>query len=542
MSQDVFGIVNTQAISQNPTKGDTSQAAKSSASSEFSSEFEKYASDSDKKVKQQKANSERGALKAQDKAEKDRETKQNNGKTLPDELKKHDKDTEASAQVNSEGTDVELEVEQTDNTGYMLVDENIKQSNNTSAVNSSMSKDKSALPNKASAQSLNVDAVVIKHANSDQESSSAEKSLDGVKVPAKAIGEMSEKTFTPMAETVSTVSAKASIKTESSPQPVNNTEIDKLGATSSVNGDVTKITPPKKHSDDGAHYKVAATPTPLANELDKASQNSKTNSIGLDEVIQQTTSESKKTHSLRSDISYAISSRASDSESKKDTSETLFKAVLDGVSSSKKSEVVPTEKAMLAQSLMPETSDKAKIISQPSPQGGEKSFSSHTLSPASNLSYSHKPDVPVLDIQPTLQSAAWSRVMGARVVWMAREGVQQASLQLNPANLGPVEVKLHVSHEQANVTFIAQSSATRDALEQAIPRLRESFQQNGMELNNADVSQQSFQQEHNNDRDVDKNSKLALLSQSADEDIEDNVDKIIMADDQSGDSGLSVYA
>ena len=101
-----------------------------------------------------------------------------------------------------------------------------------------------------------------------------------------------------------------------------------------------------------------------------------------------------------------------------------------------------------------------------------------------------KADSPTLDIQPSLQSKAWSRVLSSRVVWMAKEGIQQASLKLNPANLGPVEVKISMNNDTntTNVTFIAQHAATRDALEQSLPRLRESFAENGLELANADVS------------------------------------------------------
>ena len=95
-----------------------------------------------------------------------------------------------------------------------------------------------------------------------------------------------------------------------------------------------------------------------------------------------------------------------------------------------------------------------------------------------------------LDIQPQLNSAAWGKVMSSRVVWVAREGVQQAELRLNPANLGPVEVRLSMQNDQANVTFIASNAAARDALEQALPRLRESFNESGLALNNAEVSHQ----------------------------------------------------
>lgn len=132
--------------------------------------------------------------------------------------------------------------------------------------------------------------------------------------------------------------------------------------------------------------------------------------------------------------------------------------------------------------------------------------------------------------------------MSARVVWMAREGLQQASIQLNPANLGPVEVKLHVNHEQANVTFIAQNAATRDAIEQAIPRLKENFSQNGMELNNADVSDQSFQQQHENNKDLAKNSELALSMHHSEDDTDSNIEQVVRVGELNENQGLSIYA
>lgn len=113
-----------------------------------------------------------------------------------------------------------------------------------------------------------------------------------------------------------------------------------------------------------------------------------------------------------------------------------------------------------------------------------------------------------LDIQPQLNSEAWNKVVSSRVVWMAREGVQHAELRLTPAHLGPVEVRLSLQNEQASVTFTAANAAARDALEQALPRLRDSFTENGLELNHAEVNHQDasageggqeqlFQDEHN---------------------------------------------
>jgi len=126
----------------------------------------------------------------------------------------------------------------------------------------------------------------------------------------------------------------------------------------------------------------------------------------------------------------------------------------------------------------------------------------------------------VLTMQPSVQSEAWGKVLSSRVVWMANEGVQRAELRLNPANLGPVEVKMSSNNEQVSVSFVAQHAATRDALEQALPKLKESFQENGMDLAQADVSEQESEEE--SDEPKDESTLTHLSSEQDDSEQEDS--------------------
>jgi flagellar hook-length control protein FliK len=147
---------------------------------------------------------------------------------------------------------------------------------------------------------------------------------------------------------------------------------------------------------------------------------------------------------------------------------------------------------------------------------------------------------PILDIQPALQTTAWNRVMSGRVVWMAREGVQQAELKLNPASLGPVEVRLNMNNDQTSVTFIANHAATRDALEQALPRLRESFSENGMELADAEVMQHSAEEQHQDDT-TEADGSTAQNEQAKVDSEELSGEEQQKIDEQS-EAGLSLYA
>ncbi len=101
-----------------------------------------------------------------------------------------------------------------------------------------------------------------------------------------------------------------------------------------------------------------------------------------------------------------------------------------------------------------------------------------------------------LNTQPGSQ--AWGSELGQRVVWMAQQSdSQQALLQLNPRHLGPMEIQISVNHDQqVNLSFTAHNAAVRDALDNAMPRLREMLDQQGLTLSDANVSdRQSRQQE-----------------------------------------------
>jgi flagellar hook-length control protein FliK len=73
---------------------------------------------------------------------------------------------------------------------------------------------------------------------------------------------------------------------------------------------------------------------------------------------------------------------------------------------------------------------------------------------------------------------------------MAKNDIQSAELHLNPADLGPIEITLTLGGDdktQATVQFSAAHAATREAIETALPRLREMLQENGITLGQAGV-------------------------------------------------------
>jgi flagellar hook-length control protein FliK len=86
---------------------------------------------------------------------------------------------------------------------------------------------------------------------------------------------------------------------------------------------------------------------------------------------------------------------------------------------------------------------------------------------------------------------AWPQVVSERMAWVAGQQVQSATLQLDPPELGSLQVKLQIANEQVSVTFVSPHASTRDALEQSLPRLREMLAEQGMSLGESFVNDQS---------------------------------------------------
>ncbi|MFB2773830.1 flagellar hook-length control protein FliK [Shewanella xiamenensis] len=83
----------------------------------------------------------------------------------------------------------------------------------------------------------------------------------------------------------------------------------------------------------------------------------------------------------------------------------------------------------------------------------------------------------------------FSPVMKQQLVTMVSQGIQQAEIRLDPPELGHMIVKIQVHGDQTQVQFHVAQAQTRDVVEQAIPRLRELLQEQGMQLADSHVSQ-----------------------------------------------------
>lgn len=106
----------------------------------------------------------------------------------------------------------------------------------------------------------------------------------------------------------------------------------------------------------------------------------------------------------------------------------------------------------------------------------------------------HAPAAQADRLAPAVGTPAWDQALGQKIVWMVRGGEQSATLTMNPPDLGPMQVVLSVTNNQATVDFMSAQPEVRQALESALPRLREMMGESGVQLGQANVSAGSQQQ------------------------------------------------
>ncbi|WP_439134314.1 flagellar hook-length control protein FliK [Pseudomaricurvus sp.] len=89
----------------------------------------------------------------------------------------------------------------------------------------------------------------------------------------------------------------------------------------------------------------------------------------------------------------------------------------------------------------------------------------------------------------------WHNTVAEKVAVMATKNLTSAEIQLDPPELGQLQVRVTLNQDQASVSFASQHAVVREALDQTAVRLREKFDAEGLNLVDVDVSDQSFQQQ-----------------------------------------------
>ncbi|MCX7248786.1 MAG: flagellar hook-length control protein FliK [Burkholderiales bacterium] len=101
---------------------------------------------------------------------------------------------------------------------------------------------------------------------------------------------------------------------------------------------------------------------------------------------------------------------------------------------------------------------------------------------------------PSASVQTRVGERAWDQAVGEKLVWMVNQKHQVAQLHLNPPELGPLKISISLDQNQASAQFFSAHASVREALETAMPRLREMLADSGITLGNASVGTEAFRE------------------------------------------------
>ncbi|HDR9762190.1 TPA: flagellar hook-length control protein FliK [Burkholderia cepacia] len=101
-------------------------------------------------------------------------------------------------------------------------------------------------------------------------------------------------------------------------------------------------------------------------------------------------------------------------------------------------------------------------------------------------------------LAPHVGTPDWTDALSQKVVFLSNAHQQSAELTLNPPDLGPLQVVLRVADNHAHALFVSQHAQVRDAVEAALPKLREAMESGGLGLGSATVSDGGFASQQQN--------------------------------------------
>lgn len=146
-----------------------------------------------------------------------------------------------------------------------------------------------------------------------------------------------------------------------------------------------------------------------------------------------------------------------------------------------------------AQQFLPPNADQLASASQSASQAAQTTQASQAK---------------MMTISQPMTDPNWSKALGDQVMSMVSMKMDKATIQVNPPQLGPVEVTLKMNgNDQAQVIFTSAVPATREIIENNMPKLVSMMASSGIALADAQVSsgqsgnrQQQFNQNQNGRR------------------------------------------
>jgi len=139
------------------------------------------------------------------------------------------------------------------------------------------------------------------------------------------------------------------------------------------------------------------------------------------------------------------------------------------------------------------TLEKAAIIAAEHPESA--SFASGLAAASQQRGIST--DAQTATAKPA-HTETWPQQFSEKIVWMAKNDQQTAQINISPPQLGPIQITLNLTGDNANVLFASSHPEVRQIIESSLPQLREMLAATGISLGESSVGTNMAQQNQNN--------------------------------------------
>ncbi|WP_312240749.1 flagellar hook-length control protein FliK [Pantoea sp.] len=82
---------------------------------------------------------------------------------------------------------------------------------------------------------------------------------------------------------------------------------------------------------------------------------------------------------------------------------------------------------------------------------------------------------------------AWQQALSQQILCFTRDGVHNAELRLHPEELGSLQISLRLNNDRAQLHFMTGNHQVQAALEAAMPQLRSSLAESGIQLGQSSI-------------------------------------------------------
>ena len=132
----------------------------------------------------------------------------------------------------------------------------------------------------------------------------------------------------------------------------------------------------------------------------------------------------------------------------------------------------------------------AEPAAAPLPRFAEQFQTALAAAPASATRVSEASEAARAQLGPPLASPDFPPALGAQISLFARSGVERATIEISPPEMGPISVQIALDGSAARVDFLADAAATRQVIEASLPTLASSLREAGLTLSGGGVFQQ----------------------------------------------------